>query len=311
MSLPRATLDALAVSLGATPGSVAPGDATPVTGGCISPAWRVRVAGRPVFVKTTPAGAPEGMLAAESTSLAALGATSAIRVPAVLAVGGDWLALEWLEPGRAGDGDWAQLGRRLAALHRVRGGGWGWTEDNFIGSLPQANGWLPCWSAFWLERRLAPQFEAAAPRLSATARQDFARLADRLPDLLDNAADADGPSLLHGDLWSGNVHMTAPAAAGGADVARDACAVIDPSSAYGHREVDLAMAALFGGFPPSFFSAYETAWPLSDGADNRRHAYQLYYLLVHVNLFGGSYVAATERLLATEGRPARPGGPAR
>jgi fructosamine-3-kinase len=303
LSLRRGTLDALAAALGAPPGSARPGDVRAVSGGCVSPAWRVTVAGTPVFVKTAPAGGPEGMLAAEATSLAAIRATNAIRVPAVLAAGADWLALEWLEPGPGSAADWAQLGRRLAALHRVQGQSWGWPEDNFIGPLPQANGALGRWSEFWLERRLMPQFDAAAPRLGAAARRDFAALARRLPRLLDEAADGDGPSLLHGDLWGGNVHMTLGAGGIGAHDNRgapagDTGALIDPSSAYGHREVDLAMATLFGGFEPSFFAAYEAEWPLADGAADRRAVYQLYYLLVHVNLFGGSYVPATERVLA-------------
>ncbi len=119
----------------------------------------------------------------------------------------------------------------------------------------------------------------------------FRRLCAAMPDTL-AAGDADGPSLLHGDLWGGNVHVMADGAA----------ALIDPSTYYGHREVDLAMAGLFGGFPHEFFDAYEEAWPLEPGYDNeRRDLYQLYYLLVHVNLFGAGYTGGVRRVLGPFG----------
>lgn len=180
---------------------------------------------------------------------------------------------------------WERLGTGLASLHRVRAERHGWPSDNVIGSLPQANGWMDEWPAFWRERGLGPQLRLAYDSgwFEPSARRRFDALLDRLDEFLAPAAE-DGPSLLHGDLWSGNVHPTADGEA----------ALIDPASYHGHREVDLAMAELFGGFDTTFHDAYREAWPLADGYDEARRAiYQLYYLLVHVNLFGGGYVART------------------
>jgi protein-ribulosamine 3-kinase len=256
-------------------------------GGCVSPAFRVDMAdGRRIFVKTTPAGAATDLTERESAGLRHLAATGLVRVPQVLAAGVGWLGLEWLEPSSdPGPHDWALLGTQLARLHGHVGDRYGWENDNYIGRLPQHNGQLESWPAFWAERRLRPQIEAAGRQLTQATRTDLDRLLQELDGRLDGAQQ-EGPSLLHGDLWSGNVHMT-----------RDGPALIDPAIYCGHREVDLAMAALFGGFPPSFHEAYAAEWPLLPGAAARRPIYQLYYLLVHVNLFGASYLEGTERAL--------------
>lgn len=259
---------------------------SPVTGGCVSPSYRVTMTdGRTIFLKTAPSGATPGLLEQESVALDRLAAAGAVRVPGVLAGGPGWLALEWLEPAEAALTDWALLGRQLAALHRTTADSYGWAHDNYIGTLPQPNEAAGSWSEFWAERRLRPQLEHAGRQLGRNTRADFDRLLLELDDRLDGAV-ADGPSLLHGDLWSGNVHMT-----------RAGPALIDPASYYGHREVDLAMATLFGGFPAPFHEGYAAEWPLLPGAEARRPIYQLYYLLVHLNLFGASYLAGTERAL--------------
>ena len=263
-------------------------NARSVAGGCISPAYQLECTdGTRLFLKTNADG-PAGMLEQEALSLARIGATATVRVPRVIATTPEWLALEWLEPARGDDHGWRELGGELAHLHRCtpeRAACYGWEAPNFIGSLPQANDCMHEWPAFWRERRLLPQLQRARTQLGGTTMTKFERLLDGLGERLAAAAD-DGPSLLHGDLWAGNVHFTTEGAA-----------VIDPSSYYGHREVDLAMAALFGGFPQSFFDAYLAEWPLADGDALRRPIYQLYYLLVHVNLFGGGYVAQTRRTL--------------
>jgi protein-ribulosamine 3-kinase len=252
-------------------------------GGCVSPAWHVILLdGRELFVKAAPAGASADLLESEAEALRRLAAAGAIRIPAVLAEGSGWLALEWLAPA---PGSWHDLGRGLARLHRTQGPGFGWDRDNFIGALPQRNGEAASWADFWARHRLLPQLQRAGSRLSGRTLADFDRLLARLPELLQPGVE-DGPSLLHGDLWSGNVLMTATGPA-----------LVDPSSYYGHREVDLAMAELFGGFPAAFHEAYAAEWPLTRGASARRPVYQLYYLLVHVNLFGSSYVAGTETAL--------------
>jgi phosphatidylserine decarboxylase len=225
------------------------------------------------------------LLLEEARSLRRLAAAEVVRVPVVLYESAECLVLEWLPPAPAETSDWGELGSALAELHRVTAPSYGWPVDNWIGSLPQHNGETTSWPEFWVERRLRPQLRAASPRFGGSVRTAFDDLFAVSAPLL-AAAEEDGPSLLHGDLWNGNVHMS-----------RAGPALIDPSTYFGHREVDLAMADLFGGFPPPFWSAYEAAWPLLPSWRARRPLYQLYYLLVHVNLFGRGYVAQTERTL--------------
>jgi protein-ribulosamine 3-kinase len=259
-----------------------------VGGGCISPAYRLTCDGvGSVFLKTAPPGAPGDMLKQEALSLECIAATGTVRVPDVRAVTDGWLALEWLEPSGGSAQAWAALGRALARMHRSSEANYGWQCANFIGPLPQSNARTGDWASFWREQRLAPQLRRAQHQLGAATVSRFGRLLAELDGRLAGAA-GEGPSLLHGDLWRGNVHFTA-----------GVCALIDPSSCFGHREVDLAMAALFGGFPPAFLEGYSAEWPLADGARSRRPIYQLYYLLVHVNLFGGVYVAQTREVLET------------
>ena len=267
--------------------------AAPVSGGCINHGMRVELADGPVFIKYNP-DAPPGLFAAEARGLKALAASAeGLTVPRPLAWAEAedgapaWLAMEWIEPARRGSDFGARLGRGLAAMHRAGSAdGWGWGGDNFIGPLPQANGRTGGWAEFWGTRRLMPQLELArrAGRTPGRA-AEWDRLMDRLPELL-APAEADGPSLLHGDLWGGNVLAAA-----------EGPALIDPAVYRGHREADLAMTELFGGFGADFLAAYEEAWPLRPGYPLRRAVYQLWYLLIHVNLFGGGYGAQTEGVL--------------
>lgn len=285
--IPDALRQALETRLGAVRG------AAPVSGGCINHGMRVETADGPVFVKHN-ADAPAGMFAAEARGLDALrAAADGLVVPRALAwaEAGDgapaWLAVEWLEPSRRGPNFAERLGRGLAALHRAgRRDGWGWMEDNFMAGLTQANASAASWAEFWRARRLEPQLQLArcGGRMPGKA-AEWDRLMDRLPELL-APAEADGPSLLHGDLWGGNVLA---ASAGPA--------LIDPAVYRGHREADLAMTELFGGFGDGFHAAYREAWPLHPGYPARRAVYQLWYLLIHVNLFGGGYGAQTAAVL--------------
>jgi protein-ribulosamine 3-kinase len=253
-----------------------------VAGGCISNASRVTLQnGRNVFLKW---GSAADLFHAEAAGLQAIAATNTVRVPAITAVK-NWLLLEWLEPGTTNAAQWEQLGRNLAAMHQTRGAEFGWPDANFIGTLPQRNVWTGDWPAFWRDERIAAQ----AHGMNAQHRQRIDNLL-RFCDELE-AGNEDGPSLLHGDLWGGNVHGMASGDA----------ALIDPSCYYGHREVDLAMATLFGGFDSRFFDAYNEAWPLRPGFERRRNFYQLYYMLVHVNLFGGAYVSGAMSLVGKLG----------
>ncbi|MCX5945374.1 MAG: fructosamine kinase family protein [Cyanobacteria bacterium] len=174
---------------------------------------------------------------------------------------------------------WGRFGAALADLHRrslaSSDGRFGWPQDNFIGSGPQANGWLADWGQFFADRRLAPQLALAA-QAGQPLRQGEALLR-QLPAWLNHHGAE--PCLLHGDLWAGN----------GGLLVDGRGAIFDPAVYRGDREVDLAMARLFGGFPASVFAGYETRWPLPPGHGQRREIYNLYHLLNHANLFGGGY----------------------
>jgi protein-ribulosamine 3-kinase len=269
-----------------------------VGGGCINNATRVEVGGEPAFLKHN-AHAPPGFFPAEARGLDALRSVDGgPRIPKVLATFDaategapgepSWLLLEWIEPGRRGPAFDERLGHAVTALHARADGGWGFGEDNFIGALPQSNGATDSWAEFWRGRRLEPQLRLARDggRMPGSA-AEWERLFAALPSVV-AAAEGDGPSLLHGDLWSGNVMADAEGRP----------TLVDPAAYRGHREVDLAMAELFGGFGAAFHAAYREARPLSDGyAEVRRRIYQLFYLLVHVNLFGGGYVGQTAAAL--------------
>lgn len=277
-------------------GRGAPTRLTPVSGGCIAEAAVATFPdGSHAFVKRV-AGAP-GMFEAEAEGLRALAAACAIRVPEVLAVSDEALVLELIEPAPRRSDFYEEFGRRFAALHRVRGKACGFPHDNFIGATSQPNrpldaGWADAaldegdgWPAFFLERRLRFQAALAERRDGG----ELLRLLDsaeaRIADLLGSEIEA--PVLLHGDLWGGNYLV---------DENGGAC-LIDPATYYGHREADLAMTRLFGGFDHAFYAAYEEAAALAPGADERLPLYQLYHLMNHFNLFGGGYHGRSRRTL--------------
>jgi fructosamine-3-kinase len=263
---------------------------TPVSGGDIARAFRVELTDdRRLFVKLHREGAR--MFPAEARGLDWLREADAIRIPVVVAVGSDtapFLALELIEPGPPARDHDERLGRGLAALHRMHPSMHGFPEDNFVGALPQDN--RPCtdWVEFYRDRRLAPLVQRAAQVLDRPTVAAFDELFAVLPERI---GPPEPPSRLHGDLWGGNAITDES----GAPV------LIDPSVYAGHREIDLAMMRLFGGFSRRCFEAYAEAYPLAPDSEARVSLYQLYPLLVHVNLFGGSYVpqlrAALRRVL--------------
>jgi len=268
------------------------GTTRPLGGGDINDAFEARLEdGRHVFVKTHP-DAPRSMYPAEAKGLEWLGEAGALRVPKVLAVseedgsGPVFLVLEMIsEAPRARDFD-ETLGRGLAELHRFGAPTFGLDHDNFIGSLPQHNAPCDTWPELYRSRRLEPQLDLAESR--GRIGKDLRRRFDDLLDVLeDRVGPEEPPARLHGDLWGGNLHV-------GDD--GEPC-LIDPAVYGGHREVDLAMMQLFGGFGRRVFEAYDETWPLADGWQERIPLYQLYPLLVHVNLFGGPYVASVSRTL--------------
>lgn len=259
-------------------------------GGDINEAFEVSLAdGTQVFVKTHP-NPPSGMFEAEARGLGWLAEANAIRIPRVLAVSDErpaFLALELLTPARRRPGFEEELGRSLAALHRFGAAEFGLDHDNFIGRLPQSNAPQSDWPTFYWRARLEPQLRLAVDR-GLIPRQTRARFDELRLTLPERVGPSEPPSRLHGDLWSGNLHT---------DESGAPC-LIDPAAYGGHREIDLAMMRLFGGFGERVFAAYEEAHPLAPGAEHRVALYQLYPLLVHVNLFGGSYVGSVQRALS-------------
>ncbi len=190
-----------------------------------------------------------------------------------------FLVLEYLDPGqRVADFD-EQLGRGLAALHRKTADGFGYHRDNYCGTTPQPNAWCDDWNDFYREERLRFQLELAVDKrsVSDSDRRAYETLLERLGEFL--ATDESVPSLIHGDLWSGNLHV-AP---------NGRPSIIDPAAYYGHREAELGMMRLFGGFSDRVFGAYSDAWPLEPGWEQRLELYELYHLMNHFNLFGGGY----------------------
>jgi len=250
-------------------------DLTPVGGGDICRAFRGRtIGGSDVFVKTL-ADAPPGFFVAEARGLDTLRCADGPPVPEVLAVDEHGIALEWIAPGPTPDGESvAAFGRALARLHAGGCDGFGAPVDGFIGALPLDNRPADDWPEFYVRRRVEPYLSA----LDAADRAVVEDLCERIADI---AGPAEPPALLHGDLWSGNVHWDAHGRGW----------LVDAASVHGgHRETDLAMLALFGG--PRLdvlLSAYDDEFALAGGWEQRRPLHQLHPLLVHAQLFGGSY----------------------
>jgi fructosamine-3-kinase len=288
--LPEPVLASLAGALGATPRVLG---LRPVGGGCINDGRRVDTDAGPFFLKRNRRRGLEGLFAAEADGLRRLRVPGAPRVPAVIASGEDpgadraWLWLEWLEPAPpAPDAD-EGLGRGLAALHRVTAPRFGLEgpdvpRPGYLGAVPQDNRPADSWAEL-SRRRWAAVAERCGGALPAATRDRLAAVAARLEELLPT----ESPALVHGDLWAGNRH---PGPGG------RAC-LIDPAAHFGHREADLAMMRLFGGFGPRVFAAYAEAFPPAPGAAERVPLFQVWPLLVHVALFGGGYAASLDAAL--------------
>ena len=229
---------------------------------------------------------------AEAVGLSAIEATGAIKTPAILCTGTDdgedvgysFLLLKFIKSAKPHPDYWENFAQDLAALHKAdtkdimgSGGKFGFIEDNFIGARPQLNTKSDSWISFFRDSRLAPQFKAADSYFSNEDRAKITKLLDHLDDFL---IEPKRPSLLHGDLWSGNV-MCGP---------NGKAMLIDPAVYIGHAEADLAMTELFGGFSESFYKSYREANPLEAGYEERRDLYNLYQLLNHLNLFGSNYL---------------------
>lgn len=260
-----------------------------VSGGSINNAYLLHTSTGKYFVKYNSASRHPGMFAKEAHALQLIRDTDTIPVPKVITYGevGDqaYILLEYLEKAPRSAGFWNQFGADLAAMHRHTGESYGLDEDNYMGSLPQRNTPKNNWIDFFVENRLMPQVMLAQENglLSAADVTNFESLYTKLPDLLP----IEQPALIHGDLWSGNF-LCGP----------DGKAYIfDPALYYGHREAELAMTTLFGGYDATFYDAYYEAWPLLPGWQDRLDIYNLYPLLIHLNLFGSGYLGAVRGIL--------------
>ncbi len=268
-----------------------------VGGGCIANATRIQ-AEKGIFFLKWAEGEAGRTFEAEADGLRALAKAAAeteIGVPEALAksnANGDsgFLFMEWIEPGHPDGPAWRAFGAALAEMHRVEvpsgeNGPYGYAHDNWIGSKPQRNGWAESWPAFFGEQRLCAQAERVLQRGEWQSKWDapLDRLVARLGEFLPQTPK---PSLLHGDLWAGNAIATIDGR----------FALIDPAVYVGHREADLAMTELFGGFAPEFYEGYSEAWPLDPGYPERREIYQLFHLINHLT-HGPGYASRVERVL--------------
>lgn len=266
-----------------------------VFGGDINDAYRLTLTnGERIFMKSNTLKNAV-FFQAEALGLQAIAQTGCIGTPRILgsgtqagADGYSFLLLEWIDGEPPVKDYWELFAYQLAKMHQapaeafVPGGTYGFLQDNFIGAGPQCNAARNSWITFFRDCRLAPQFRAADHYFDASDRKRILKLLDRLGDFL---TEPERPSLLHGDLWSGNF-MT------GSD---GRAWLIDPAAYVGHAEADLSMTELFGGFSHAFYAAYREAYPMQPGYKDRRDLYNLYHLLNHLNLFGGSYLAGVLR----------------
>ena len=258
-----------------------------VSGGCINSAYRVTDGRQSFFVKTNQADLIE-MFTAEMAGLEEIHNGQSICAPKPITVGSSnhhcYLVLEYLDLSSRNLDD-ELFGQQLAAMHRHTHTQFGWYRNNTIGSTKQINDQTNSWPSFWKQQRLAFQFNLAARN---GFRGSIQKLGEQLIDQLDVFFTAynPSPSLLHGDLWSGNYSSLSD----GTPV------IFDPATYYGDREADLAMTELFGGFSHRFYSAYKEAAPLEPGYQTRKTLYNLYHILNHLNLFGGGYLSQAESM---------------
>jgi fructosamine-3-kinase len=260
-----------------------------VGGGCINQTAIINTTQGNFFVKWNDKHLYPNMFVAEARGLELLAKSNFLKTPEVVTTGEtedvSFLILENIEQGKRDKSFWEKFGMGLANIHRQSRSQFGLDHDNYIGSLPQINDFKSDWPSFFIEKRLEKQIQLALD--SGKIRQREVRLFDQLFKRIPTIFPNEKPALLHGDLWNGNYMV-------GSD--GEPC-IIDPAVYYGHREMDLGMTRLFGGFAPEFYQAYNEAFPLETGYEQRLDICNLYPLMVHVNLFGRGYWASVESIL--------------
>jgi fructosamine-3-kinase len=257
-------------------------DRQSIGGGCINQAYLISNGIDRYFLKLNQPALVD-MFAAEAKGLSEIAATETITAPMPICWGTttshSYLAIEYLDlTTSVNPQSWTEMGRNLAAMHRypiTKTAKFGWHIDNTIGSTPQINTWETDWATFFTNHRIGYQIQLAQSKGGHFPKA--AQLIAKIPELLANYHPK--PSLVHGDLWSGNASFTTA----GVPV------IFDPATYWGDREVDIAMAALFGGFPNAFYQGYDDVYPLDPDYSTRKNLYDLYHILNHYNLFGGNY----------------------
>lgn len=258
-------------------------------GGSINTSLRIATNEGNFFVKYNDANAHPDMFRLEAENLNLLRQTKSVRIPEVIDTFAiedkEVLVLEYIEAGTPHYDFWREFGQKLADLHQHSNDYFGLSFDNYVASLPQQNTATGSWVDFFISYRLDPLLRMAVDNQKADSDvvKKFESLYLKLPELFPE----EKPALLHGDLWSGNTM---------ADLNGDAV-IFDPAVYYGHREMDLAMSKLFGGFESSFYEAYNEVYPLEKHWEQRVAICNLYPLLVHVNLFMGSYIQSVKNIL--------------
>lgn len=264
-------------------------DFTEVHGGSINSCYHLRTNQSSYFVKINNANQFPQMFEKEAKGLELLRSIKAFKVPEVLLTSSfddySFLVQEYISVGTENPSFWRDFALSLAKLHRNSKSTFGLDHDNYIGSLPQKNRQILNWTDFFIENRLGVQEKMA--RDSKNINQSLSRLFDKLYMKLSNLIPKEKPSLLHGDLWAGNFMVDADRRP----------VIFDPAVYYGHREMDIAMTQLFGGFSAEMYSAYQSEFPMEQGWQERMDLCNLYPLMVHVNLFGGDYARQVEKIL--------------
>lgn len=260
-----------------------------VSGGSINDAFVLKTSGRSFFLKVNSSSKYPHMFERELEGLMALRQPDIIHIPKPILTGENndqsYIIMAFIEGGSPGPNFWNDFGHRIARLHQMSNDQFGFENDNYIGSLSQSNKWHESWPSFFIHERLEPLAKKARDMGELTSEE--IRKFDKLFVKLEDYFPTEKPSLIHGDLWSGN-YMSDE---NGHPV------IFDPAVYYGHREMDIGMSKLFGGFSPTFYDTYNETYPLENGWQERLDVANLYPLLVHVILFGGSYAYDVKRIL--------------
>lgn len=261
-----------------------------VGGGCINETRKIQFGGQRFFCKINSASKFPQLFVKEASGLKLIAAQNIIKVPEVIdcfETGGQQvLLLEWIDEGERTEGFWKNFGQQLASLHQVSGPDFGLTQNNYMGSVPQSNHPTVNWIEFFIQRRLQPLVSKCLSQnlLSSKHQNLFESLYNRLPDVFENDQK---PALLHGDLWSGNFMCNR----------KSGPVLIDTAVYFGHPSIDLGMTTLFGGFRPGFYEAYNYHSPFPANYREQWEVCNLYPLLIHLLLFGRSYLSQIERTL--------------